>query len=1064
MAGEKKVSQSGNKASQALSKSSCPESTQKTVPVFPIRYSVKPKDIEFEVDGTTLGFPEMKHSSYAMRLLRSGYVYLYDKERGDKGLHIWEVKEDGTFQKIVAKLGSISSIARSVYDRENKFYQLESRSTPYILARAEATEVYIGFSDALWTSDIFEKIIKNDENIRTNLMTKIDVKRWEIGDGVKTFDIEDLDFLVEEYRDNAIDLSWSPFKRKKPTGLESSLAEIKRLNPDSEIKTIGVMLYDNIGLVVDQGGIVDKYRTKLKENLQQDDSTHKKIVSDCVEMVYKLDVAKEIDSTEVEKYINETKESVKDANNPLKYNIASYSQQAEYRRVRGFFEPTRDFETVESKIFANYAKDRMRNIDENERLKFLKKYKHGYEILAKKLMESKNDRWKHLNSYRNPKKISDLGSSFLNYDVKNKVSADLHGQAFSFCIKGIMSDPYRVEDVLNREHDLFAEWMELPKGDDPLLNALVWGYDNKTDTMMGAIDALVSSSFSGIDSANESLKDSTKKQLNRLDAQQQQAYNALNKAQKDRFLLEKVVDDELNKLHAKYSNVEISQNIATYILTKPKRLNNAALTMANRKFSEYIYSAHPDKGDFLVNKMLEPKLSYNKNGSLKKIYLSPTEYKQKFSEAANLTTHETKKFHFKDAQSVALAQDEVKVLTKEKPFVFSVVNNTDILERQLNIGEMEDAVKSASQNVDNISDSIDDISQQSKDVESVFHKKYNPFVTKLSRGLSSLVILANAVNLSHAIDSFDSDDPIEKANMTAAITGTVAALFYVIDSFKTKTSTVQIIADMRVEPKVAHRFLKHFTRELGMRVFGVFAAVADATTQYLKGKKADKEDNREARDAYYLSAFLLGVGGVLTLFSSPILVVLGALALIGGMFALARADELVWDELDKWLNACVWRKRGADARVIPDNRPYGADLGSEYKGFVGAYYRPTVTLSWEKVTVGHPEYGSLGVTESSKVIRITIVLPYINYKVSWGYKRSVDEKIFAVCDHLFYPKDNNFSLTIDNSRDPYSYKPINFSIIWSMPFKTGDSYRIESHYQLKAGGEVKSVSPIVTKQ
>jgi len=616
------------------------EPCQKSVPIFPLRYSVKPKGEGNTFDHNLLGYPEMKHSAYTARLLRTGYVYLFDKEKNDSGLHVWEVKEDGNFQKIKALQGSIASISQSVYDKKNKYYKKEGAATPYILARAKSTEVYIGFSDALWTADIFSKIKSDKEGIRTKLMTKVDVLGWTTGDMKTTFDMDDLDLYAEEYNDEnwADNFKWSPFKTKKPINLAKAHSAIMKAYPTCETKAIGVMLYDNIGLVIDQGGIVNNYRVELQNYLQKDDSTHKKIISDCIESIYKLEISKDINGKDVEKYIAKTKESVRKANDSVYYNAATPLRQADYRTIKKVFTPKEEYESVESKVFENHAKNRMRTVDEKARLKFLKKYEDGYKILAKKLMESKNDRWKHLSTYILPTSPSDLGSSFLNYDTSNKVAADLYGQAFALCITDIMSDPYKVEDITNKEHDLFAKWMELPKEQDPLIKALDWAYNNKPDTLMGAIDALAKLPFSEMDNRNSTLEDNTKSKIDELASQQKQEHGNLTELQQERSRLEKIISEEMDKLHAKYSNVEISKNIATYILTKPKRLNGGALTMSNRKFNEFIYSAQPNKIDSLVKNITDPKKSYSRSKSLETIYLSPEEYERKFAEAANLTT------------------------------------------------------------------------------------------------------------------------------------------------------------------------------------------------------------------------------------------------------------------------------------------------------------------------------------------------------------------------------------------------------------------------------------------
>jgi hypothetical protein len=328
---------------------------------------------------------------------------------------------------------------------------------------------------------------------------------------------------------------------------------------------------------------------------------------------------------------------------------------------------------------------------------------------------------------------------------------------------------------------------------------------------------------------------------------------------------------------------------------------------------------------------------------------------------------------------------------------------------------MGQAVQGASRGIDDISSKIEGLAQQSKQVENVFHKEYNPFVTNLNKGLSPLVIIANAINLSRALDSFKSDDPIEVANLTAAITGSVAALLYGIDSFRAKSSTVLIVADMKVEQVALSRFFQHLTLDLGMKVFGGIAATADAATQALKGYKAEKEDNNEARDAYYLSAALL-FGGVLALAASPILILIGIVSVIGGMYTLAMADGLVWDDIDKWLNACVWR----DARVIPGNYPYGENWNLEYSDFVRFYFNPKVAnVDWKSnVQLEQNVLGMSHLSGMTQELSFEVYLPVIvNTNMRFGYSFRKD-----------YSKQAISSLTQSMSRSRGEIKTIEYKI------------------------------------
>ena len=145
----------------------------------------------------------------------------------------------------------------------------------------------------MWTADIFTKIKDDTEGIRTKLMTKIDVDGWTTGDMKTTFDMDDLDLYSEEYNDDnwTNNFKWSPFQTKKPVNLAKAHSAIMKAYPTCQTKAIGVMLYDNIGLVVDQGGIIDFQREKLENYLVKSDNAKKRIIADSIEKIYKTQTA-----------------------------------------------------------------------------------------------------------------------------------------------------------------------------------------------------------------------------------------------------------------------------------------------------------------------------------------------------------------------------------------------------------------------------------------------------------------------------------------------------------------------------------------------------------------------------------------------------------------------------------------------------------------------------------------------------------------------------------------------------------------------------------------------------
>jgi len=229
---------------------------QKSVPIFPTRYSVKIR--ENEKDELTTDYATLQHSEYTLRTLRNGFVYLYDANVGESGLKIWEIDDDGKFTEILSTTGAL--VTKSLKDMMDNSTYKKGDTHNYILASAKSTETYIAYSDTLWNSTVFSKVT-SDSSIRKRLMTKINIKTWdEASLPIKdTFSLKNLNLLVEEFKNKnwADKFSWSKFKTPPPIKDAKNLEDIMRSNPTCEKrKAMGVMLYDNIGLVREQTNLI----------------------------------------------------------------------------------------------------------------------------------------------------------------------------------------------------------------------------------------------------------------------------------------------------------------------------------------------------------------------------------------------------------------------------------------------------------------------------------------------------------------------------------------------------------------------------------------------------------------------------------------------------------------------------------------------------------------------------------------------------------------------------------------------------------------------------------------
>lgn len=487
------------------------EPCQKEEPIYPVRFSIKKSSIAYADSIVEHTFPKLQHSTYTLRTLRLGYIYMYYKKDGDDFLKVWCVKEDGEFQQMIVKTekNNAKYIASATFNLDTQYEAIFGESLPYILAPAHK-DVYIGFADVLWTSNIAQKVI-DDATFREKIMTKIGVDGWsEKSPDKDTFAIDKLDELVEEYispdgwRDT---FDWAEKETvpkypdrttdgDKKMKLENLMKQVPRKGDDVKehpVKPIGVMLYDNIGLVQDLGSLIKKFRKA--HMLYTDDMNHKKLISDFIEAAYKRDFSFQLEKNKV---ITDRKlKKYHTLTGLAKWGHELFSD--DYEEIYG--DKDVNSEEFSNRLYKEKAEDKVKLINEEARLFFKKQYKDELQKeakkLAKKVVESKNDRYIHLSTFLKDSLFTDLGCSFLNYDRSYNfetetcengdksaiVSSYQSTQVFASCVEGMMDGLPVEEHIINREHEQWETFLTNEKSSPFIFDVFKWSFENKIDSL-----------------------------------------------------------------------------------------------------------------------------------------------------------------------------------------------------------------------------------------------------------------------------------------------------------------------------------------------------------------------------------------------------------------------------------------------------------------------------------------------------------------------------------------------------------------------------------------------------
>jgi hypothetical protein len=234
------------------------------LPILPLRYAIAPQGAGAPKSTTLTTALGDKAAHYTRRLVRSGYVYLFDKARDT-----WEcyfVTADSYFFRIDHRPGVTPILPKKPFDCPDEAHRAIASCIMIPNAKA-ATKVWIGFSDVRWTEDVLNK--HKDPAYRDRHMRVIDVQSTMSGPDAKHFfAIKEVAKKVAEYQLSDSKLkevfAWTPFsvnpRQNKATRL---VEECEKLKPG---KGLAVTLDDPVGLAQELALLMYRNAQLFKEN------------------------------------------------------------------------------------------------------------------------------------------------------------------------------------------------------------------------------------------------------------------------------------------------------------------------------------------------------------------------------------------------------------------------------------------------------------------------------------------------------------------------------------------------------------------------------------------------------------------------------------------------------------------------------------------------------------------------------------------------------------------------------------------------------------------------------
>lgn len=243
---------------------SCEYCDKRGVAILPLRYAVACP----QTGAPVASAPEIALAAdagqYTTRLLRSGYLYVYDEAR--KRWDDYFVTPEAYFFKLVQLPGQAQVLPKEPFNCTGPGHR-ELASCITIANAKQASKVWLTFSDVQWTDAVRKR--HQEESYRKHHMRSVDVKAFvSSADAKHCFSIKEVGKRVAEYALSKEQLKkavgYHEFTSNPRTGQQKALQdECDLLYPN---KGFALVLEDPVGVAAELGALMNYHLYNFTNN------------------------------------------------------------------------------------------------------------------------------------------------------------------------------------------------------------------------------------------------------------------------------------------------------------------------------------------------------------------------------------------------------------------------------------------------------------------------------------------------------------------------------------------------------------------------------------------------------------------------------------------------------------------------------------------------------------------------------------------------------------------------------------------------------------------------------